>query len=185
MSLLIFGVALWWIAHLFKRLMPGLRARLGNPGKGLVALGIFVSLVAMVIGYRGAEFSPVYTPIAGMGHANNLLMFFVVMLMGAGHSKGVLASKIRHPMLLGGFLWGCAHLLVNGDLASLILFGGIAVWAVVEIMVLNRVNGAWDRPAPGPIAKDVRLVVMSLVLYGIIAAIHIWLNHNPFLGTYG
>ena len=184
MTLLILGLALWVGAHFFKRLAPGPRAAMGEKAKGPVALLILLSVVLMVLGYRGAEWDAVYDPIAGMGHLNNLLMLVSLFLFGAGSAKGVVASKLRHPMLWGMVVWAAAHLLVNGDQASVVLFGGLGLWALAEMVLINRAEGPWTPPAPGPIAKDGKNVVIALVLYAIIAGIHIWLGHNPFLGTY-
>jgi uncharacterized membrane protein len=185
MTLLILGLAIWIAAHLFKRIAPGARATLGEKGKGLVAVALLISVVLMVIGYRGAEVSPVYTPIPGIGHLNNLLMLVSVFLFGVGGTKGVLYTKLRHPMLLGMLTWAVAHLLVNGDLASIVLFGVLGLWAIVEMVVINAA-GPWARPTEGKGLKgDLRNGVATLVLVGIIGAIHIWLGHNPFLGTYG
>lgn len=185
MTLLILGVLLWSAAHLFKRIAPTARAQMGDPGKGLVALALVVSIVLMVIGYRGAAFLPVYTPLPGMGHLNNLIMLVSVFLFGVGGTKGTLYPKMRHPMLTGMILWSVAHLLVNGDVASLVLFGGLGLWAVVSILVINAA-GPWVRPTDGRGLKgDAMNLVGTLVLYGLIAGVHIWLGHNPFVGTYG
>ncbi len=190
MTLLYIGIALWCAAHLFKRVLPAARAgltdRLGEgPAKGVVAAALFLSLVLIVVGYRGAEFSPVYTPMAGAGHLNNLLMLIAVILLGAGKSKGRMRSWLRHPMLTGVIVWSAAHLLVNGDYASVVLFGAMAVWAVVEMTLINWAEGDWERPEPGPVKGDIRLLVISVVVYAVIAGIHIALGYNPFLGTYG
>ena len=189
MTLLIVGIAIWVLVHLFKRLSPSGRAALDTalgqgPAKGVIALLLVVSVVLMVIGYRAEPYDPVYSPWPGMGHLNNLLMLLAVMLMGAGSSKGKLRAWLRHPMLTGVIVWSVAHLLVNGDLASVVLFGSMASWAVVEMLVINGSSGPYHRLEPGPIKGDIRLLVISLVLYAIIAGIHIWLGHNPFLGTY-
>lgn len=184
MTLLILGVLLWWAAHLFKRAAPEARANLGQRGRGYVAIALGASLVLMVIGYRSAEFVSVYTPLPGMGHANNTLMLIAVFLFGVGGTKGTLYPKMRHPMLWGTVIWSVAHLLVNGDVASLVLFGGIGLWALVEMAIINRTP--WQRPAAGRgIKGDAMNLVGTLVLFGLIAAIHIWLGHNPFMGTYG
>ena len=184
MTLLILGLLLWWGAHLFKRAAPDARANLGGRGKGYVALALGAALLLMVIGYRGAEFVPVYSPLPGMGHANNTLMLISVYLFGVGGTKGVLYPRMRHPMLWGTVIWSVAHLLVNGDLASIVLFGGIGIWALVEMAVINRTP--WQRPVAGRgIRGDAMNLVGTLVLFGLIAAIHSWLGHNPFLGTYG
>lgn len=185
MTHLILGLFFWYAAHLFNRVMPGLRATMGDKGKGVVALAILLAVVLMVIGYRGADFTPVYTPMAGMGHLNNLLMLFAVYAMGVGSVKGQLSAKIRHPMLGGVVIWSGAHLLVNGDAASLLLFGGIGLWAVLEMLVINRAQGSWQKPTPGPWSKDAKLIGMTVILYAIISGLHALLGHNPFQGTYG
>lgn len=184
MTLLILGLALYALSHLFKRLAPGPRAGLGDKGKGLVALASLVGIVLMVIGYRSADTVPVYSPMAGMGHLNNTLMLVSVYLFGVGGTKGVLYPRLRHPMLLGTVIWGVAHLLVNGDVASILLFGGLAIWALLEIAAINRAS-AWVVPTNGRgIKGDAMNAVGTLVLFSVIAGVHIWLGYNPFLGTY-
>lgn len=185
MNLLIAGVALWAGAHFFKRVTPGLRASLGDKGKGLVALLTIASIVMMVIGYRVADSAHVYTPMAGMGHVNNLLMVGALFMFGAGTSRGWVAAKVRHPMMWGMVIWAGAHLLVNGDSASIVLFGGLLVWALIQMALANHGDGAWDRPEAGPFAKDAKNMVIALVLYALITGVHIWLGYSPFRGDYG
>ncbi len=185
MTLLVLGVVLWAAAHLFKRAAPGARAGLTDalgqgPAKGIVALVLLVSLVVMVIGYRAAPYVAVYTPPAWGIHVNNLAMLFAVGLVGAGHSRSRVRGWLRHPMLVGVIVWALAHLLVNGDVASLLLFGGLGIWAIVEMALINAQEPVWTRPAPGSAAGDVPLVLITLVLFGVIAAIHTWLGYWPF-----
>ena len=125
MGLLIAGVALWWAAHLFKRLAPDARVGMGDKGKGLVAGVLVISVILMVVGYRSADVIALYAPLPGMGHLNNLAMLIAIFLYGVGGTKGMLYTRMRHPMLWGTVIWAGSHLLVNGDLASVILFGGI------------------------------------------------------------
>lgn len=184
MELLILGVALWWLAHLFKRFAPGARAAMGGAGRGVVALALLVALVLMVLGYRQTGGMASLVVIPGGGHLNNLIMLIAVAVFGAGMAKGVLWTKIRHPMLWGTVLWAVAHLIVHNDWASIVLFGGIGLWAVVEMASINRA-GPWVRPPPGGIKRDLVLVVIALVMYGLITQIHMMLGLNPFTGTYG
>jgi len=184
MGLLIAGVLLWIGAHFFKRLLPGVRASMGDAGKGLVALASVAAIVLMVIGYRGSETIAVYTPMPGMGHLNNLLMLASLFMFGAGSSRGWVAAKVRHPMLWGMLIWAAAHLLVNGDQASLILFGGLGVWVFAQMLLINRGEGVWERPKAGPVSKDIKNFVIALVLYALITGVHIWLGYSPFRGTY-
>lgn len=182
MAVLILGVVLMAGAHLAMRLSPGLKVRLGRPGWGAILL---VALVLIVLGYRGAAFTPVYDPIPGIGHLNNLMMLVAIFLFGVGGTKGTLWPRLRNPMLIGTAVWAVAHLLVNGDLASVVLFGGLGLWAVVQIVLIDR--APWVRPDPAAgrgLKGDLMNLVGTLVLYGLIAGVHIWLGHNPFLGTY-
>ncbi|MEI4472481.1 NnrU family protein [Frigidibacter sp. MR17.24] len=182
MWLLVLGVVLMAGAHLSMRLSPGLKARLGRPGYGAILL---VALVLIVAGYRGSAFTPVYTPIPGIGHLNNLLMLVAVFLFGVGGTKGLLWPRLRNPMLIGTVVWAVAHLLVNGDLSSIVLFGGLGLWALVQIALIDRTPWARPDPAAGRgIRGDAMNLVGTLVLYGLIAGVHIWLGHNPFVGTY-
>lgn len=182
---LILGLALWSGAHLFKRVAPERRARMGDAGKGIIAIALLLSVVLMVVGYRAADFVPLYDPWPWAGHLNNLLVLIAFVLFGVGSTGSWLATRMRHPMLTGVKIWAFAHLLVNGDLASILLFGGLLAWAVVEVIVINRAT-EWspDRSRrPGP--RDAVLVVAWLVIFAVAAWIHIWLGHNPFLGDYG
>jgi uncharacterized membrane protein len=155
--------------------------RLGKgPSRGVIAGVIALGLILMVIGYRAAPFTAVYDPPAWTIHLNNLLMLAAVALFGMGRSKGRARSWLRHPMLTGVIVWAVAHLLVNGDLASLVLFGGLGIWAVASMVMINAATGPWQRPAPGPASGDIRLAVITLAVFAVIAAIHTWLGYWPF-----
>ncbi|MFU8835859.1 NnrU family protein [Roseovarius autotrophicus] len=181
MAYLILGLILWTVAHLFKRVAPELRERVGNAGKGLVALGVLVGLVLMVIGYRQAAFIHVWAPPAWTVHLNNLMMLGAVFLYGMSATKGRLRGAMRHPQLTAVKVWAVAHLLVNGDLASLILFGGLLGWAVLEVAIINMAED-WDRPAPGEAKRDIVLVIITIVLFFAMTFVHNWLGVWPFPG---
>ena len=181
MSLLVGGLVLWTLAHYFKRLLPEQRAAMGNAGKGLVALAIVASLLMMIFGYRWAAFVPVWSPPAAFVHLNNLLMVAALFVYGMSATTGRLRGKLRHPQLIAVKIWAVAHLLVNGDLASIVLFGGLLLWAGGSVALINR-SEAWERPAPGEAKKDVLLVVITLVMFAAITAIHAWLGVWPFPG---
>jgi len=180
MMLLIAGLLLWAAAHWFKRLAPAARARLGDLGKGLVAVLIVLSVVAMVYGYRWADSIPVWTPPSFMVHINNLLMLIAFFVYGISATTGRLRGSLRHPQLSAVKIWAVAHLLVNGDLASLILFGGLLAWAVASVILINRAEPNWQRPEPGSAKKDILLVVITLVSFAVVAGIHVWLGVWPF-----
>jgi uncharacterized membrane protein len=185
MTLLILGLALWVAVHMFKRLAPGARdaltERIGaGASKGVVAVALVVALVLIVIGFRAAPFVPLYSPPVWGVHVNNLAMLAAVALFGMGQSRGRARSWLRHPMLTGVVVWALAHLLVNGDLASVLLFGTMGAWAVAHMGLINLREPAWERPEPGPVSGDVRLAVITVVVYVVIALIHGWLGYWPF-----
>ena len=182
MGLLVLGLLIWVGAHIFKRVAPAQREAMGDKGKGVVAVLLLVSLGLMIWGYRGAEFIPVWNPPSFMVHINNLLMLIAVFVFGMSATTGRLRGKMRHPQLTSVKIWAVAHLLVNGDLASIILFGGMLAWAVLEVILINKAVPVWDRPQPGEAKKDVVLVVITLVMFGLMTGIHAWLGVWPFPG---
>lgn len=183
MTFLIAGVALWWAAHLFKRLAPAPRASLGGIGYPLMAVAIIASVVLMVVGYRAADTtfywgrSPMWVGI------NNLLMVVAFYFYAASAAKGAkiwLGTKVRHPQLTGFSIWAVAHLLVNGDTASFVLFGGLLAWAIVEILLINAQEGPWERPARAPAKKEVVAIVVTIVVVVVVMGIHYALGVPPW-----
>lgn len=175
------GVALWAYSHLMKRVTPQFRAGLGAQNGRLVATVLtFASLGLMIYGYRAADVIVLWEPPAFLRHVNNLLMLVAVILLNMGASRGVLRSKMRHPMLGSVKVWALAHLLVNGDLASVILFGGLLAWAVLDMILINKMEPAWQRPTPGPVINDVIYLALAVVLFGAIGWVHNWLGYWPF-----
>ncbi|MFP7569868.1 NnrU family protein [Marivita sp. S2033] len=181
-GLLILGLLIWTGAHLFKRVAPERRAAMGDSGRGIVAAALGLSLVLMIWGFWKADFIPVWYPPSFLTHINNLLMLVAIFVFGMSATTGRLRGKMRHPQLTAVKIWAVAHLLVNGDLASIILFGGLLAWAVAEVIVINRAEPVWDRPPPGDAKKDVLLVVITIVAYVVISLIHLWLGVSPFGG---
>lgn len=178
--LLILGVALWWAAHLFKRVMPDARAQMGDKGKGMVALAIGASILLMIFGYRMADGAFFWGRSPATVGINNLLMIAALYFTSPGPSKGALFYKMRHPMLTGFLIWTVAHLLVNGDVPSFILFGGLGVWAVVEMSIINKAEPIWTPPEKGEIKKDAIFLAASVVLLAVIGFVHTWLGAAAF-----
>jgi uncharacterized membrane protein len=187
MMLILIGLLLWIAAHFFKRVLPSVRNamddRMGaGPARGVMSVLILLSVILMIIGFRGHDATQLYAPMDGMRPVNNLLMVVSVVLFGMSGSKGRLGTMLRHPMLLGILVWAVAHLLVNGDMASVVLFGGIGIWAVMQILLINA-QETWTRPESGPASGDVKLFIISAVVFSVIAGIHIALGYNPFSGS--
>jgi len=187
---LVLGLALWMVGHSLKRLAPGLRRDMSKAlgekiSRGVISLVLLVAVVFMLLGYKQAANIHVYSSFAGAGYINNILMFAALFSVGIGPAGGRLSARFRHPMLFGAILWGAAHLLVSGDAASVVLFGGLSLWALVQMRLINQHEGPWERPMPGDALRDYKLVLATLFLYVFIAGIHWLFGHNPFLGTYG
>ncbi len=180
MTTLVIGVFLWIDAHLFKRILPSVRGKLGDKGKGLVALASLAGLVLMIVGYRMAD-GPVYWGSSPMlTGINNLLMLISVYLFAASGMKLRITRTIRHPMLVAVVVWAVAHLLVNGDLESIILFGGMLIWAKISMRLINRAEKTWDKPDAKPVKKEVIGVVAAIVVYTVIIGIHLIFGLSVF-----
>ncbi|MFQ1699292.1 NnrU family protein [Loktanella agnita] len=183
MSLLIIGVTLWWGAHLFKRLAPEARARLGNRGNGLIAVLLILSVVLMVLGYRAADGAFFWGRSPMLVGINNLLMIVAFYFYAASAAKGAkvwLGTKIRHPQLTGFSIWAIAHVLVNGDTPSFVLFGGLLAWAVTEMLVINAQEGPWTPPPRAPRRKEIVAIVVTLVVVVVVMGIHYALGVQPW-----
>ncbi|MEZ5797933.1 MAG: NnrU family protein [Paracoccaceae bacterium] len=179
MMMLVLGVALWWAAHLFKRVAPTARARMGDGGKGLVTLALLVSVVLMYFGYDPGAGPFWWGRSAALVGINNLLMVAALFLFVADGMRAPVVARMRHPQLTGFKLWAAAHLLVNGDLPSVILFGGLLAWAVVEVIVINRSQRDWTpKPArPGGNPKAIAGTIFAVVA---IMMVHNWLGVQPW-----
>jgi uncharacterized membrane protein len=188
MVLLVLGLALWFAAHGLKIHAPARRAALvaqygEMPVKGAMALLLIVSVVLMVKGYQGADFVNLWFPPAWTVHLNNLLMLVALGVYTAAPFKGHVRHWIRHPQLAGVKIWALAHLLVNGDLASVVLFGGLLGWAVLAMIGINRRDGKGPKPAPGTMLGNLLHAGVTVVLLVAIGWVHNWLGVWPFPGT--
>ena len=175
MALLIAGVVLWSLVHLYPSIMPASRAalveRLGEgPYKGIFSLALVAAIVLMVIGWRSLDRAAVYQPPLYGSPIVSALVLVSFILMAAASAPGNIKRFLRHPMLTGVIVWGIAHLLANGESRSIVLFGGIAVWALISIITINRREGAWEnKPEAVSIAKDGMTVVASIVVFAVVA----------------
>ncbi|MBI1417684.1 MAG: hypothetical protein GC146_10725 [Limimaricola sp.] len=183
MTLLILGLILWVIPHSFKLIAPGMAKSIPEgPRKGAVALLTLVSLVLMVVGYRAAPVTGGYVAPSWGVHVNNLLMLISVYLFAASGMKTAITRVVRHPQYTAVILWAIAHLLVHGDIASILLFGVLLVWAVVGI-ILSNAQMQWTKPT-GPVnmGKEIGAVIGTLVVVAAIGYVHILLGYRPFGG---
>ncbi|MGF1645123.1 MAG: NnrU family protein [Thiotrichales bacterium] len=186
MTILLIGVLLWSAVHLFPVLAPAARARwiarLGTKYQGLFALVIGLALLLIVFGWRGAPAQTVYLPPEWGAYLSSPLMLLAILLFGASHGQSRIQRWLRHPMLSSVVVWATAHLLVNGDSRSIVLFGGLALWALVSQPLINRRDGAWVRPAVAPPwSNEVKLLVIALIVYAVLLFAHPYLAGVPLI----
>jgi uncharacterized membrane protein len=177
MTFLILGVLVWSGVHLLPSLGVSVRAaaigRIGEgPYKGLFALTLVGAIVLMVLGWRSASHVAAYGPPSWGVPLANVGMFASLVLFVGSNVPTNLKRIVRHPQLTGVAVWGVAHLLANGDLRSLVLFGGIGLWAVVAMVAINRRDGAWKKPEPLPLAAELKPLVGGIVAYGVLVLAH-------------
>lgn len=180
MLLLILGLVLWAGVHFWKRIAPDHRASFGDKGKMIVAIGSVLAIVLMVIGYRGWEGTVFWGRSPAMTGINNLLMILAFYVFATSAAKTKLTKYIRHPQLTAVKIWAVAHVLVNGDTPSFVLFGGLLAWAVAEVVVLNRADGPRGPYHAVPIKKEITAVIVTVVVVAVVSAIHMALGYNPF-----
>jgi uncharacterized membrane protein len=156
---------------------PGLRARavakLGEGAfKGLYAIVAIIGFVLLVRGFAEAREAPVvlYSPPVWMRHVTFLLMLPVFPLIIAAYFPGRIKAALKHPMLAAVKFWALAHLLSNGTLADVLLFGGFLVWAVLDRISFKRRPPQRIATAPPRAFNDVLAVVAGLGLYGFFIA---------------
>lgn len=170
MTLLVIGILLFGLLHLFPALQPAARDKLqqklgNNPYRGLFSLLIVGSLVVIVFGWKLAQPEPVYQPPLAANLFTSVLILAGLVLFFASQANGNIKRFVRHPQMTGTLLWGGAHLLTNGDTRSVALFGGLSIWALLEIMLCNRRDGAWQKPGPAPFSSDLVPIVIGVVAF--------------------
>ena len=184
MTLLIAGIGLWFITHLFPAAAPDARgnivAKLGeNPYKGFFSLLILAALLMIVFGWKSAVPSTVYEPPMVAGIVPSVLVLLSLVLFFASQTGGYIKRLIRHPQMTAVLLWSTSHLLTNGDSRSLSLFGGLAIWAVLEIILINRREGPRDDKPAANVGQDVAAIVIGGIAFALIGHFHLQLFGVP------
>ena len=173
LAIMILGLAVFIGMHVVttqRDTRAGLIARLGEgPYKGLYSAASIIGVVLIGWGfgmYRAAGWVDIWYPPAWTRHVTVLLVLIASICVVAAYSPGRIKTTLKHPMLVGVKLWALAHLISNGDLGSIILFGSILGWAVFDRISLKRRTdpGAPPIPVGGPV-KDVVAVVGGTVLF--------------------
>jgi uncharacterized membrane protein len=188
MAILIIGLVLFLGVHSTRVFAEGWRtatvARIGEtPWKGMYALVSIATFALLVWGYGMARQAPVvvWTPPRGMAHVTALLTLVAFVLFVAAYVPGnQIRAKLHHPMILGVKTWAFAHLLSNGTLADIVLFGAFLAWAVIDYAAArrrDRANGTVYLAGHG--SRTAIAVVVGIVAWVVFA---FWL-HGPLIGV--
>ena len=183
MFILILGLLIFLGIHVLKLVAPDRRnelaARYGEgPYKGIYSLISAIGLILVIWGFARASADPVvvYAPPAGLRSITALLMpFALILAIASVLPTGRIKRAVRDPLMIGTLIFAIAHLLANGDLAGLVLFGALLVWAAIDLTAQPA-----GRPAPvlanSSLTSDLAAVVGGLVLYALLVwRLHYWL----------
>jgi uncharacterized membrane protein len=178
MAMLILGLLLFLGVHSTRMVAEGWRtamlARLGEGAwKGVYALLSLIGLALLVWGYGLARQQPVvlWQPPAGMRHVAALLMLISFVLLAATYvPRNAIKARLHHPMVLAVKVWALAHLLSNGNLADVLLFGGFLLWAALSFRTARaRDRAAGTRYAAGTAAGTAMTLLAGVAAWAVFA----------------
>lgn len=190
MLILIIGLILFLGIHSVRIFAPGVRdsfieQRGDNAWKGMYTLISLVGFALIIWGFWMTRYTApiLYTPPLWMTHITLLLMLFSIILLAVyGMPEGRIKAAVKHPMLVAIKLWALGHLLANGDLASVLLFGSFLVWAIADRISVKRREAADGAPEikVGPVRNDIAAIVAGTVVYLLFVwKLHAWLFGVP------
>jgi len=190
MTRLAFGVLLWSLVHLIPSLAVEFRKRVITrygeyPYKGVFTLLMIVSLYLIISGWSSLTpvepevLDVVYVVPEWSGHVAALLILIGFILFFAPYPPNNIKRMMRHPQLIGLIFWGAGHLVAVGTVRAIVLFGGLTAWALIEIVMINRRDGQWMKPARAPVRNDLALVLFSVLAY----MVFLFTHHLLFGGT--
>jgi uncharacterized membrane protein len=191
LAVLIAGLVIFLGAHVFvtrRDARARLIARWGEGAyKGLFSLVSLVGLVLIIVGfglYRRTGWIEVWTPPVWGRHVALPLVWLAFSAIVAAYVPGEIARRLKHPMLAGVILWALAHLLANGDLGSMIMFGAVLAWAIFDRISVKYRQDAGARPPGGGLRNDVLAVLIGTILFGAFGYVFhpLWIG-VPVFGT--
>ena len=192
LSIMIAGLVLFLGVHTLTTMRPRRAALIAQFGEGgykiAYTLVSFAGLALIVWGfsvYRATGWINVWYPPVAMKHIALALMLPATIMLVASYIRGRIYTTLKHPMLTAVKLWALTHLLANGDLGSIILFGSFLAWAVYDRISLKRRTDAGAPPIPvGGVTNDVIAVGVGVVAYVALAfAFHPLVIGVPVIGV--
>lgn len=174
MIILAAGVLLFALLHgvaAIPQYKTYIKSRTGETWYGPVfGLASLFAIAVIVVGWRSSIVAIVYEPVPWGWYVNYVLTFIGFLCLGIFLFRGRLRQRLRFPMGIATVFWAVGHLFANGDLASLILFGGF-LWISVAYMAVAMSNGI--RPSPEVrIGHDGLSLIFGAALYGIMTQVH-------------
>lgn len=188
MTILVIGLVLMLGIHSVRIFADGWRsgmiARLGANGwKAVYSLVSIAGLVLIAWGYGIAREAPIdlWTPPAWTRHLASLLTLVAFLLLAAAYApRNRIKAAIGHPMVAGVKIWAFAHLIANGRLADVVLFGSFLAWAVLDFRAARaRDRSAWTRHPSGALSGDIVTVVLGVAAWALFALV----LHQPLIGV--
>jgi uncharacterized membrane protein len=191
-TLLVLGLVIFLGTHSFSMARgprAALVARIGEgPYKGLYSLVSLIGIVLVAIGYgqyRASGYIPVWDPPVWTRHLALLLVLVAFICFVAAYLPGRIKARLKHPMLAGVKIWALAHLIANGDLGSILLFGSFLAWAVMARISAKRRDVAAQHggtAAPAGWRNDMLAVAIGVAVYlAFVFWLHPWLIGVPVL----
>jgi uncharacterized membrane protein len=171
LAILILGLVVFLVTHVFvtfRDTRARLMAQLGLGYRALFGLVAIIGLALVVWGYahyRAQGLIPVWSPPAFMPHITVGLMLLAVIAFTAYFISSHIKMWLKHPMFAGIKLWAFAHLLSNGDLGSILLFGSFLTWGIYARIAAKRRGDLGATSAPAGWTNDVILVVLGVVVF--------------------
>ncbi|WP_298877984.1 NnrU family protein [uncultured Bradyrhizobium sp.] len=170
---MILGLVLFFAAHVFTTKRDARAQAIAQLGEGtykiLYSVVSLAGLALIVWGfahYRATGWIDIWHPPKAMKHITVALMLPAVILVVASYLRGRIYATLKHPMLAGIKLWAFAHLLANGDLGSIILFGSFLGWGVYDRISLKHRKDPGGPPIPvGGVTNDLIALAVGIVAY--------------------
>ena len=175
MMFLLSGLILFFGIHavpMFPEFKGSLQSRFGAMRfKGIYSLISLAGFALILLGMSRAEFRPVFSPPSWSVMIAGLAMPVAFCLLVASNAPNNFRRVIRNPMLSGVLIWALAHLLANGDLASIFLFGSFGLYAIVDMISVNR-RSPTETPARQPVARDILVLVIGFAAFWVVRYFH-------------
>lgn len=190
MTRLAIGVLLWSLVHFIPSVAAGFKKDMVNrfgeyPYKGAFTLLMVIALYLIISGWGSLTpvepevLNEIYTAPEWGGHAAAVLVLIGFVLFLAPYPPNNIKRMFRHPQLIGFACWGLGHLLAVGTARAIVLFGGLTVWALLEMYLINKRDGVWVKPDKAPVKNDVTMVAFAVLVY----LAFLYTHHLLFGGT--